>query len=410
MKILLIKPDPFPKNFFAKRKVPYLALQILASMTPPQHKVETIDEPYENINFNNKYDLVGLSCMSYGVKRGYEIANEFRRRGTKVVLGGYHPSAFPEEAKRYADSIVIGETEITWPQLLRDLENGELKSFYRQEKPVDPKLIPAARRDITKIKSNFTGIEISRGCPVKCEFCAISNLPGGHIYRPRPVENIIDEMKGIKQKFLFFFSPSLTINVEHTKNLFNEMIGLNKKFSCDGNVNVLAHDEELLKLAKKAGCVGWTVGFESINQKTIERVGKTSNHVEEYEKVVKNIYGNGMVLRGGFIFGFDEDTLETFDETLKFIYKLKLNTISTGILTPYPGTPLYDRLEKEGRILTKDWAKYDSHHVVYKPKNMTPDQLLDNTIRIVREFRSFPNNIITIYRSSRMHFKNLISG
>ena len=407
MKILLVKPDPLNINFFAKRTVPYLALQVIASLTPSKHIVETVDEPYETIDFNKKYDLVGISCMSYGVNRGYQIADEFRKRKIKVVLGGCHPSAMPYEAKQHADSVVIGEAELTWPQLLEDLENGELKSFYYQKKPVDPELIPPARRDITKIRSRFAGIEASRGCPICCDFCSISNKPGGKKFRPRPIENVIEEIKSIEQKFLFFYSPSMTIDPEYTKSLFDEMIGLNKKFSCDGNVNVLARDEKLLKTAKKAGCVGWTVGFESVSQKTIENIGKKSNKIEDYKTVVKNIYGNGMVLRGGFIFGFDEDTLDTFDETLDFVYNLELNTLSTGILTPYPGTPLFDRLESEGRILTRDWSKYTSHHVVFQPKNMSPDQLYNETVRVIREFNSFGNNLKHTYRSSKLHFKNI---
>lgn len=404
MHILLVKPDPIGKRAFARRNCACLTLQILSALTPQKHFIDTIDESYQTINFDKKYDLVGITCMTYDVVRGYEIADEFRRRGIKVVLGGWHPSVMPKEAKQHADGVVIGEAEIIWPRLLKDLDEGNLKEFYKQETPIDPKLIPKARRDVTKDKSNTAGIEASRGCPIGCDFCAISNKVGGNIFRPRPIEDIIDEIKSIKQKNLFFYSPSMTIDPKYTKTLFSEMIGLNKKFSGYGHLNVLGRDQELLKLAKKAGCVGWTVGFESISQETIDNIGKSSNKVSDYKSSLKNIYNNGMIVRGAFVFGFDDDKLDVFDNTLKFIYDVKLNTIVISILTPLPGTPLYDRMNAQDRILSKNWSLYDFHHVVFKPKNMTAEQLYLESNRIANDFFKFKNTIKAVFRSSKIKF------
>jgi len=408
MKILLVKPDPLGKQIAAMKNCASLTLQIIAGLTPKEHHIDTVDESYETINFDVRYDLIAITCMTYDAPRGYQIADEFRKRGIAVVIGGWHASAMPEEAKQHVDCVVIGEAELIWPRLLKDFEDGNLKPFYKQEKPIDPKLIPAARRDVTHDNSKYTGIEASRGCSVGCDFCAISNKPGGNIFRPRPIENIIEEIKNIEQKFLFFFSPSMTMNPEYSKNLFNEMIGLNKKFSCYGNVNVLGRDDELLRIAKKAGCVGWTIGFESVSQETINNMGKKSNKVTEYENTLRKIYRNGMVIRGAFIFGFDGDTIDVFDSTLNFIYKVKLNTIALGVLTPFPGTPLFNRLEKEKRILTYDWSKYTTKEVVFQPKNMTPEELLTNSIRIVKKFYGFKNTLRITLRSNRLKLRNVL--
>ena len=248
MKILLLTPHPNAKrSFFSRFTYPSLTLQQVAAITPKKHSVKIIDERFERINFSKDYDVVGISCLTYNSLRGYEIADEFRKKGVKVVFGGYHASLLPQEAKQHADSVVIGEAELTWPKVLEDIEKGTLKPFYRSEKLVEPEDIPAARHDIGSYNPFTEAIQASRGCPVGCEFCAMQIVEGPR-FRGRPVDHIIDEMKTIKSKSIFFADASLTINPNYTKSLFKEMKYLNKSFECFGNINVLSRDDEFLKL------------------------------------------------------------------------------------------------------------------------------------------------------------------
>ncbi|HEC89718.1 MAG TPA: B12-binding domain-containing radical SAM protein, partial [Thermoplasmatales archaeon] len=306
-----------------------------------------------------------------------------------------HPSALAEEARQHADAVGIGEAEATWPQLWDGFRNNRLKPFYRQNKPIDPRLIPPARREAGSNRPFIAGIEASRGCPVGCEFCAVSNRPHGRLFRPRPIENVIDEIKSIKQKFLYFYNPTSTANPEYTKALFKEMIGLNKRFTCFGNINTLGADDELLKLSSEAGCLRWLIGIESFNKTNISHIGKKSNKVEEYAKAIRKIKDYGILTVGMFIFGFDNDTPNVFENTLQSILELDLDSAFFNILTPYPGTPLFERLEREGRILTRDWSRYlsrcEDQSVVFKPKYMTPEQLSQGSLKAAISYYSISN-------------------
>jgi len=392
MKILLITPHPNPKkSFFNKFSYPCLTLQQIAAITPKEHSVEILDERYGSIDFNKKYDLVGISCLTYNSLRGYEIANEFRKRGIPVVLGGYHPTLLPDEAKQHADSIVIGEAELTWPQVIKDVENGTLKSFYKADKPVDPEKIPAARHDMG-VYTFMEAVQASRGCPTGCDFCAMNKIEG-RIFRARPVKNIIEEMKAIKTKTIFFTDASLTINPKYTKSLFKEMAKLNKKFHCFGNINVLSRDDEFLKLAKEAGVDRWYVGIESISQESIDDIGKGTNKVENYGKAIEKIKEHGMNVTGFFVFGLDHDGHDIFERTLKAMYEWGLDSVSFSILTPYPGTKLFERFEKEGRITSYDWSRYAEGNVNFKPKMMSEGELQSGIRGIAADFYSAKNSL-----------------
>lgn len=366
-----------------------LNFPILSALTPNKHSVEIKDWcRYQDINFDGNYDLIGLSCSTQYAFDTYKIADEFQHRGKTVVLGGWHPTALPEEAKQHADSVVIGEAEETWPQLLKDFENGMIKPFYRPYKPVDPKHIPVLKNHSTK---ENPGIQATRGCPVGCEFCSVSNSKFRNELRTRPIENIIKEIKSMEKNYFAFFDNSLTMNPNHSKQLFREMKGLGKNFTCNGNINVLAKDEEFLRLAREAGCIGWLVGFESVSQKSLNETGKKTNRVEEYASAINKIHDYDMQVYGNFIFGFDSDTKDIFDNTYDVIISIGVDVPDIVILTPFPGTPLFTRLETEGRILTKDWSRYTFGDVVFQPKNMTPQELLKNSRRIYAKLYSNSN-------------------
>jgi len=358
----------------------------LAAVTPKEWKTKIIDERHEEIDFNETCDIVSIYFNTLDANRSYEIADEFHRHGKTVVLGGYHPTVLPEEAKQHADSVVIGEPELIWPQLLKDYENEGLKPFYKQETPIDPRLIPAAKRNIGNSLFPIAQIQATRGCPIGCEFCRVPVFEGTTL-RKRPIENVIEEIKSIPQKFLFFLDASLTLDPEYSKNLFNEMKGLGKKFCCCGNTDVLGRDDEFLKLAKEAGCMIWYVGFETISQEIIDRLGKKTNKVEEYPVVVQKIHEYKMAVSGSFIFGFDEETLDLYNRTHQAVNEWGVELLETNILTPFPGTSLFNKMEKEGRIITKNWVKYNEGELVYKLKNNIPvEKFMSETWRITKEY------------------------
>lgn len=374
-----------------------LTFPILAALTPEEHFVEVVEGGPLEINFDEEYDVVGITCTTRYAFWAYEIADEFRKRGVFVVLGGWHPSALPEEAKQHADSVVIGEAEETWPQLLKDLENKKTKPFYIPTRPVDPKLIPFPFNVYPD--GPILGVQATRGCPFGCEFCAITNMRFRNVFRMRAVEDVVEEIKTLPGKTFNFHDNSLTINPTYTKQLLREMKGLDKKFYAFGNINVLGSDEELLKLASEAGCVGWLIGFESMSQESLDIVGKKTNVVQTYLDSVSKIHDYGMIILGSFVFGFDGDKKEVFDLTDDFVRKSEIDVPDAMILTPYPGTPLYDKLEREGRILTKNWSKYNFEHVVFKPKHMTPDELLENTKGLYRKWHGTPHFMKRVIKS-----------
>lgn len=375
-----------PKLLNESTTIPSLTLMQLASLMPEKHFLTALDNPL-NINFDGEYDLIGINTVTTTANYAYRVADKFRKMGKTVVIGGIHSSALPFEAKEHADSVIIGEAEDTWPQLLEDYELGKLKSFYKQEKPVDLNLIPRPKRDIFKNSYKIAPIEISRGCPVGCEFCSITNTSFGKIFRTKSVENIVDEVRDIPQKYLWLCDPSLTTKPEFTKAIFRKLIDFDKKLiKCNANVNVLAKDDELLRLASEAGCLEWLVGFDSVSQKSLIKSGKKTNKVQEYHKAIKKIHDHGMMIMGSLIFGFDTDTPDIFNISDEFVTESEIDVIPINILTPYPGTPLYNNLHSEGRILTNDWSKYTTRDVVFQPKNMTPDELLNNTLELHRKW------------------------
>lgn len=390
MKILLVSPHGSrPRGFFARLTYPSLSLQQVAAITPAEHEVTIVDERFEDIDFRPRYDVVGISCLTYNSIRGYEVAERFRRQGAVVVFGGYHASLLPEEVKQHADAVVIGEAELTWPVVLADIARRELKPFYRAPRLVEPAEIPAARHDIGVYHPFTEAMQASRGCPTGCEFCAMQVVEGPR-FRGRPVDHLIEEMKEIRAKSIFFSDASLTINPPYSKKLFTEMRQVNKSFECFGNMNVLSRDEEFLRLAREAGVSMWYVGIESITQENINQAGKFTNKVEEYGEAIRRIKDHGMMVTGFFMFGFDHDTPESFTKTLKAIQEWELDEISLSIVTPYPGTRLFTRLEREGRIVSRDWSRYDEGKLNFRLENMSE-----------QEFRAGLRSMATAYFSYR---------
>ena len=394
MRILLINANMHYRHNLTSQIVyklnsnPILVLQQLAAATPREHWVRLIDDRYDNPFVKESVDLVGISTVTPSAPRAYEIADAYRKQGIPVVLGGIHPSALPEEAKQHADTVVIGEAERSWPQLITDLQQGKMKPFYKPNPTVSPEDIPEPRRDLLRIRPLMSAVAPSRGCPYHCSFCTLTHLHGS-TYRPRPVENVIREIQHTPRKFLVFLhDASLTINKAYAKSLFKAMIPLKRKFIAYGSAPMLSKDEELVKLSKQAGCVIWCIGFESICQESLMADAKKGYSVETYEKMIKNIHRNKINVFGSFVFGFDHDTPDIFDKTLQAAYDFGIDAAEFNVLTPFPITRLFHQLEQEGRILTRDWTKYDLHHVVFQPKMMSPEELYNGVAHVSNRFYS----------------------
>jgi radical SAM superfamily enzyme YgiQ (UPF0313 family) len=361
----------------------------LAAVTPPHHTV-LILEGNQRIDYNTNYDVVHINFKTALAQSAYRIADRFRQKGTIVVLSGYHPSAVPEETMQHADSVIVGDAVTLWPQVVHDIETKNLQPFYTSKESRESLVLPSTHKIITKGLQLTNSIEATRGCPQRCDFCQDSNIRDGGVFRTRSIDDVLEEIATLQQKIFFFTDFSLTIDVSYTKTLFRRMRGLKKKFICGGNVDVLAEDNELLRLSHEAGCIEWISGFETFSQEAMNSAGKKTNIVEEYSAAVKKIHRYKMAVFGTFVLGFDEDTPDIFDTMQDHIGRLGVDAVNFAILTPYPGTPLFQRLDREGRILTKDWSKYNRKNVVFQPKQMTKEELEAGFLNVTRYFSSLP--------------------
>jgi radical SAM superfamily enzyme YgiQ (UPF0313 family) len=372
---------------------PVITLPYLAAITPKKHNVKIVDENNQDIDFNEEADLVGITCYTMTAPRVYKIADEFKKRGKTVILGGYHPTAMPEEAGKHADSIIKGMAELNWPRAIEDFEKGKLKKIYERDHNFDISDVPALRRDLISHNPFLGAVQTTRGCTNRCEFCAISSFCGNVVIQ-RPIEDVVKELKNMQNKLVIFHDPHLTLHRQYAKELFKEMIkqNVNKGWVANGTANILGSvDEEFLDLARRSGCVEWFVGFESVSQEALNNIKKTHNKVEDFKKMIKRVHEHGMTIQGGIIFGFDEDEPNIFETTIETIKDWGIDVLEVNILTPYPGTPLFERLDKEGRILTRDWSKYNQVDVVFKPKNMTVEELYNGSRKVAKEFYSSYN-------------------
>lgn len=382
---------------------PEMTLPAVAATIPKEHEIRIIHENLEDIDYSNGYDLVGITCFTMFAPQVYEIADKFRNFGVPVVLGGYHPSALPEEAKQHSDSVVIGEAEYIFPRLIKDLKKGNLKPFYNNNGPVKSEDIPSLRRELMQYQTFTDGIRITRGCPCRCEFCSITYF-FKHCYRKRPIKEVIKEIKSLPRKYIYIHDANLTADLEYSKALFKAMIRekINKRWLANGNIYSLGKDIEFLKLARKSGCISWTVGFESVCQDSLNMVKKKENKVEQYAKWINTIKNQGMAINGLFMFGFDEDNTNIFDETINALNRWDIDAGEFNILTPLPGTPLYTKMENEGRLLTKDWGKYTQDQVVFQPNNMTPEELYNGTKKVIKEFHRINKMLIRFVRLPKL--------
>ncbi len=376
MEILLISPAGPADRLRRHRNITYAAmtLPMLAALAPEYANLTLVDEKVQEVDLSRRPDLVAISAITGTAPRSYELARHFRRRGSTVVMGGPHPTVLPEEALQHCDSVVLGQAYNTWPRCIEDFRNGRMKRLYQCGEP-DYSDVPRPRRELLPRKRYFTvdTVQATFGCPNSCDFCIVGRVFGAG-FHPRPLEQVIAEMETMESDRVFFLDTNLTAEPEYAKDLFREMIPLRKRWAAQV-ASDFTDDPELLDLAARAGCKGVFVGIESLNPRSLAGANKGFNQVDRYREIQLRLRAHGICSMFGIVFGFDEDSSNVFDTAMSFIDEVKADAVRYAILTPFPGTRLFQRLDAAGRIIDRNWEHYDTRHVVFRPARLTVDQL-----------------------------------
>jgi radical SAM superfamily enzyme YgiQ (UPF0313 family) len=358
-----------------------LTLTTLAALVPPElgASIEIYDEGIEEIDFDLDANLIAMTVITGNAPRTYELAEHFRGRRIPVVLGGPHVTLLPEEAQQHADAIVTGYAEQTWPELLRDFQAGRMRPRYDQAQNLVLVGLPFPRRDMLRRFSYATihTFEATRACIHRCDFCVVPFAWGTRPYQ-KPVEEVVQDIRQFRSKRVIFLDLNLIADIKYAAKLFEALIPLRVRWFGLATAQ-LAYDNGLLSLAARSGCRGLLVGFESLSRKSLRSSKKGFNDPGRYRDIVKIFHSHNISLMGCFVFGLDYDTPDVFRETVNFCVEAKIDLPRFAILTPFPGTPLFDRLKAEGRILTDDWSLYDGQHVVFRPAKMSVKRLYDGT-------------------------------
>lgn len=402
--IHLLKLGPIRRSM---REAP-LTMPILAALAPPELDIEftVVDESIDDVPLDFKADLVAISVLTGTANRAYQLADHYRSRGIPVVLGGVHVSILPREAEIHADSIVIGPAEKTWPDLLRDFARHQLKHEYRDEDPGNKELLlPQPRYDLLR-KNGYAvshTVMSTRGCKQSCDFCTIPALGLG--YAKRPIPHVIRDISCLRSRLIVFNDVSLVDDVAYATELFTRMVPLQKQWGGLATSKLLDHPE-LVEVMAKSGCRYLLIGFESGNPNALLEIHKGFNKQHQYSKLVDLLHQHRISVQGTFIFGFDADDTTIFDETVQLVNELKIDIPRFSILTPYPGTRLYERLQRDNRILTYNWENYDTMHVVFEPNRMSPADLYAGFKRAYRQTFLMPN---ILNRLRGMRFQSIIN-
>jgi radical SAM superfamily enzyme YgiQ (UPF0313 family) len=411
MKILFINPSnpfngyhipsglrktPFIKrflNFSGISLFPPLNLALLAALTPREHEVAIRDacvHPIDTTEIEGAdLDLVGITTMTGNAPAAYQIADQFRARGIPVVMGGSHVTVMPDEALLHCDSVVLGEAEGCWEQLLLDVAAGNLCPIYQSNQYFNMKASPIPRRDLLDASKYLVAqtIETSRGCPYDCDFCSVTAISGG-TYRLRPVEEVVAELATMPKSNVFFVDDNVVGNPKRAKQLFRAMIPLNKWWGGQVTINI-ARDPELLDLAAASGCKCLFIGLESFSNRELRKLGRFENWRENFFVHIEAIRRRKIAIWGAFVLGMDTDSLESIEETVAYAVRAKLDLGQFTVLTPLPGTKVFRELVEQNRVFNFDWREFTYGGVVMHPKQMTAHELAEAFLRSWKKFYSF---------------------
>lgn len=399
-RLLLINPaNTYRKGYLLRResKQAPLALGVVAALTPPGWQVRIHDENFREFRFREA-DLVGITAVTASANRAYEIASVYRDNGIPVVMGGIHASSMTDEALQFADSVVVGEAEGSWAEVIRDAEQGTLKRIYRS--PLcDFRSTPVPRHDLFHPGYLFASIQTSRGCPMDCDFCSVPWF-NGHQYRLRDTEAILGEIASVRNPMLYFVDDNIigynSTAEEHAVQLFEGMIRrkLRKDWFAQASLNI-AHKPEILKLAARSGCRMLLIGIEAEKEEALAASNKKLNlklGVGSYRESFKRLHRAGINVLGAFIYGMDTDTVSALRERTQYIRSSSIDVTQASVMTPLPGTRIFEKMKNEGRLLCsnfpRDWQHFHFSDVVFRPSLMTPDELARETDRAYREICS----------------------
>ena len=387
MKILLISPrQTLAERTPSALQIPQIALQLLAGLTDAKHEVRIVEEEFVDVDMSLSPDLVGLSLMTANAPRGYALADHFRARGAKLVLGGIHPSVLPEEALEHADSVVVGEAEELWPQVVADVEAGRPKPIYKADRPADLTKVPFPRRDIGRVKRwlNVLPVMTTRGCPYSCEFCSVSAVYGRKI-RNFPVDWVVHDIKRAGGKVHLILDDNIIARPAYAEELFKALKPLKIYWVGQASMS-FALREDLMRLAYESGCRGLFFGMETVSEESMRRMKKSFRDLNDVADGIRLIQAAGIRFHASVVFGFDTDDATIFQRTVDFLMTCRVHSVSFNILTPYPGTRVYAALEEDGRLFTRDWRYYNHMTVVFRPARMTALELAEGHLRARRNF------------------------
>ena len=369
---------------------PLAGLLAVAAMIPrDEYEVVLADENIEEIDFDLKTDLVGISAMTSYVNRRYEIADRIRERGVPVIKGGVHPSFMTDEALQHADAVVIGEAEHVMGDVLADLEKGNLRGVYKSSTLCSMVGMRLPRYDLVKRNRyvNSTFIQTSRGCHQACTFCA-EPLLNGLKFRYRPVDEVIREVEQCGHRYISLNDADFFGTPDRPKEIMRALKGSGVRWQA-GVTSRHALKDDMLELAAESGCYMLSIGFESVSRNTLKSVHKHVNHPDKFRELVEKIHSYGILVFGLFMFGFDTDDSSVFDETANFNIEADYDMCAYSVLTPYPGTLTWFDMVKKGRIVSCDWEKYDQGHIVYRPTLLEPSELREGHMRAYEKFYSW---------------------
>ena len=393
-KILLIQPTPYDQygKLVKKHRLYFvgLALPLLAALTPDDFEVEICYETIEDVPFDTDAELIGISSMGHAVMRTIDIANKFKELGKTVILGGYMVSLMPEEAQKYCDAVMIGDSEETWGEMIEDYRNGTLKKVYKKKLTKLETPLPKYELILNKKIGIFLPVQAGRGCPKTCSFCSIYCLYHGQYLR-REIPDVIRDIKRIKElgfKQFLLLDDNLFSNRDYALALCAEIKKLKMKWMTQCSIDI-SKDEELLKVVAEAGCYVLSFGLESISRESLVGMQKAWAHPDQYAEQLKIIRKYGIDVSTEMVVGAEGDTLESIRETAKFIEDNKITVPRFYILTPIPGTQFYDEMKEQNRIYNTDMYSYNACEAVHVPKNMTPEELTKAYWELYNEVYSY---------------------
>ncbi|RJP58139.1 MAG: radical SAM protein [Candidatus Auribacter fodinae] len=388
MKILLINPKRVGRGQSSIRYMNStpLALPTLKALTPDDVDVRIVDENHDSIPYDEYWDLVGITVMLHVSPSAIEIAKAFRQRGTKVAFGGFFPTLWPHDAAPHVDTIIAGEAEHIWAEVISDLRKNKLKPFYKADHYIDLKDIPFIKKEYFSKDDEFYHVETTRGCPYNCDFCSVTAFYGAK-FRHRPIDDVVKQVAEFKDKMIFFVDDNITGNAKYARELFKAIIPLKIKWSGQFSLNN-AERHDVMELAAESGCQFLFTGIESLNLANLQAVDKKWGNPEKFGDWLRFTHDAGIGVYGSFMFGFEDDHKDIFKRTLDFCEENKIELALFSALFPIKGSKFHAQLMKENRIFETDPTRFNGQYSTFHPKHMTAQELDEGLRWLWQEFYS----------------------